>query len=525
MRILPLLLLACTSTPTEPPQPPPGIWLEGEAWLGAPLPEPRHAVIHVHRGELRVLDEAPAGVEPTKVDRITAAFVDAHAHPVGLGRKLDDLDLQGLPTFAATLEAIAARIASSDEGWILGRGWDHNEWPDAPQEGWPSAAALDAITGDRPTVLRRVDGHASWVNSAALAAGGITAETPDPEGGRILRDASGAPTGILIDTAASLVPTPKASLAQVIGWLRTAQRTMLGIGLGGAHDMGVDDTTLAAYRALNAEGELKVRIDAYLSADSQAAQDLLRDGPSHEGRLHIIGIKAYADGALGSRGAHLLEPYADEPETRGLAITSREALTELATRCLKVRAQLAVHAIGDAAARDVIDAFEAARAAVPEAREVPLRLEHAQVVSAQDRPRLGALNIIASVQPTHATSDHAWAVQRLGPERVPDSYAWRELKNAGARLALGSDFPVEPPDPALGLLAATKRIDPQGRPEGGWRIDQALTEAEAIAGFTTWAGEVVGEEPARCIGAEGCGVEITTWVDGRGVVLGEPAAR
>ncbi|TVQ92553.1 MAG: amidohydrolase [Deltaproteobacteria bacterium] len=524
MRTLPLLLLGCAtpSPPTHPPDPPPGIWIQGEAWLGSPLPSPQQAVIHLHQGQLRVVSEPPEGVEPRKVDRITAAFVDAHAHPAGLGRKIDDLDLQGLPTFSKTLQAVADRVASTEDGWILGRGWDQNEWPDAPQGAWPTAAHLDPITGERPTVLRRVDGHAAWVNQAALRAAGITRDTPDPKGGRILRDPSGAPTGVLIDTAASLVPVPEPSVDQVIGWLRTAQETMLGLGLAGAHDMGVDDTTLSAYRALNAQGQLRVRIDAYLSPSSQAAEVLLREGPLDEGRLSIVGIKAYADGALGSRGAHLLEPYADEPQTRGLAITSREALADLAIRCLRVRAQLAVHAIGDAAARDVIDAFEAARRAVPEASAVPLRLEHAQVVAASDRARLGPLNIIASVQPTHATSDHAWAVARLGPSRVEDSYAWRALDKAGARLVLGSDFPVESPDPALGILAATQRVNAEGRPEGGWRPDQALTEAEAIAGFTFWAGEIVGENPQRCIGQEGCGSEITVWVDGRGEVVRAP---
>lgn len=520
MRTSLLFVLACSGLSCAAVTPPPGIWLQGEAWLGAPLPTPRHATIHLHEGVLRVLDAPPAGAQVRRVDRITAAFVDAHAHPIGLGQQLDTLDLRELPSYGRVLASVAERASQDAADWLIGHGWDQNRWPDAPPNGWPLATDLDRVTGDRPALLRRVDGHAIWVNAAALRASGITAQTPDPAGGRIIRDALGAPTGVLIDAAARLVSTPAPSVDQVARWLRTAQDELLRVGLAGVHDMGVDDTTLAAYRALNAAQHLKIHVYAYLTPDSDAARALLLEGPHHEGRLHVVGVKAIADGALGSRGAHLLEPYADASDTRGLQITDTHTLTTLATRCLRVRAQLAVHAIGDAAARSALDAFEAARAAVPEARDVPLRLEHAQVISPQDLSRLAPLNVVASVQPTHATSDHAWAVTRLGPERVPDSYAWRRLLDAGARMVLGSDVPVESPDPALGLLAATQRIDGSGAPTGGWRPEQALREPEAIAGFSFWAGEVVGEVPGRCIGADGCGAEVTVWTTEGAEVLG-----
>lgn len=505
MRTLPLvLLLGCTPTP------PSGLWIEGQIWSGPDVPQAQSGYLPLgDDGAMRaIVPTAPAGAQVLTVDRVTAGFVDAHAHPVGLGRKLSELNLQDLPSLKVTLDAVRAQ--ADGEGWLLGRGWDHNDWDDAPDGGWPSAALLDAVVDDRPVVLRRVDGHASWVNTAALRAAKITAETPDPPGGRILRDAEGAPTGILIDAAAELVPVPKPSTEQVEAWILRAQDAMIAEGLVGAHDMGVSDTALAAYRGLVQKNALKVRIWAYLDPTSEAAERLLRAGPTKEGRLHIVGIKAYADGALGSRGAHLLAPYADEPDSRGLRLTSNDELTTLATRCLRARAQLAVHAIGDAAARDVLDAFAAARAAVPDAADVPLRLEHAQVVAASDRARLAPLGVIASVQPTHATSDAPWAADRLGAERVDDSYAWRSLRRAGADLALGSDFPVEAADPAWGLWAATTRRDRNGEPPGGWRADQALEEPEAIAGFTTWAGRAVREEPPRCAGPA-CVADLTLW--------------
>ncbi len=525
MRILPCLAALVACTPAAPP-PPPGLFVHGEVWAGDDVPTGRPGWVHVTADALRLVDAAPPGAQTVQVDRITAGFVDAHAHPVGLGRKLDELNVQDLPTFAATLDAVAAR-ARVGEGWIVGRGWDQNDWADAPPGGWPSAADFDAITGGRPTLLHRVDGHASWANTAALEAAGITAETPDPPGGRILRDAAGAPTGVLIDTASDLIPVPPPTVPQIAGWLRRAQDAMLAVGLVGAHDMGVNDAMLAAYRTLNAEGALRVRVWVYLDPTSEAAAALLRDGPLDEGNLRIVGIKAYADGALGSRGALLLAPYHDEPATSGLRLTSREQLDALAVGCLRARAQLAVHAIGDAAARDVLDAFAAARAAVPEAAGVPLRLEHAQVVAAEDRARLAALHVIASVQPTHATSDRPWAEDRLGPSRIADSYAWRSLAAAGAKLALGSDFPVESEDPLWGLWAATTRTDAAGQPPGGWRVDEALTEPEAIAGFTSWAGRAVLEDPPRCVG-DGCTPELSMWqrADGPpgwtsvGVILG-----
>jgi len=513
MRLAPLvMLLACsTSTPEPAPEPVP---LRIEA-ASARVPETDSlppATLDVQAGRIDVTVGPPQERGPAttlvQAELVTPGFIDAHAHPIGLGRRLTELDLVGVQTYAAALEKVE-QAASQGQGWLLGRGWDQNDWSDTPAGGWPLASDLDAVTGDRPVALRRIDGHATWANSAALSAAGITRDTPDPQGGRIIRDASGAPTGVLVDTAADLLTVPDPSVDQVEAWLRAAQQEMLAHGLVGVHDMGVDDTTLAAYRRIASAGELKIRVFAYLSPESQAAQDLLRQGPTWGEHLSIVGIKAYADGALGSRGAHLSAPYADAPSTSGLAITSQEALAELATRCLRARAQLAVHAIGDQAVSDTVEAFATARQAVPDAREVPLRIEHVQVARPQDVNRFDQLGIVASMQPTHATSDMPWARDRLGDERIAWAYAWRDMLEADAVLALGSDFPVEHVDPALGLHAATTRMTVRGEPAGGWRPDQSLTLPEAIDGFTVHTWSALGQPAPRL--ESGQTADLTLW--------------
>jgi len=383
-------------------------------------------------------------------------------------------------------ERVAARAALG-EGWLLGRGWDQNDWAD--HSGFPTASHLDAHTGERPTALSRVDGHALWLNSAGLEAAGITAQTPDPPGGRILRDEAGAPTGVLVDAAIGLLSLPDATLAERRAELERGLAAIAASGLTGVHAMGVSDLSLEAYEALDNEGALEVRIFAYLGPNTTAADRLRTEGPWCGTRLCVVGIKRFADGALGSRGALLSDDYSDEPGHRGLSLTSTEDLANEATALLRVGAQLAVHAIGDEGVHQTLDAFEAARAAVPEAADLPLRLEHAQVVRPEDVARLAPLNVVASMQPTHATSDMPWAPERLGPDRVPWSYSWRRVLDAGAVLAFGSDFPVEEVSPSYGLWSATTRTDLDGHPEGGWTPDQRLDLDEATHAFTagTWA--------------------------------------
>jgi predicted amidohydrolase YtcJ len=445
----------------------------------------------------------PKARQTLQVDRITAGFVDAHAHPLGLGIKLGAVDLD-LGSYDEVLGAIEAwgRNIPADE-WVTGRGWDQNNWADAPAGSWPLAAHLDERLPGRKVAVRRIDGHATWVSSAGLAAFGIDRDTTDPAGGQIIRDAAGNPTGVLIDTAAGLIDLPAPGHTERTRLVLAALDEMAAHGLTGAHDMGVSDATLAVYDELDRTGKLPLRIWAYLDPSSRAAGKLLRNGPYQIDRLRVVGIKAYADGALGSRGAHLSAPYADRPDHTGLEITSPEALRSLAASCVAAQASLAVHAIGDAAVTDVLDAFEHARGAHPEAVLVPLRVEHAQVVRPEDRRRFVQLNAIASMQPTHATSDSPWAEERLGPERISWAYSWRTLRNARAELAFGSDFPVEDVDPSEGIWAGTTR--------GGWTTDEVLTLEETITAFTLGAAYAVGEEARLGVVDNGLHADLTLW--------------
>ncbi|MBW1880146.1 MAG: amidohydrolase, partial [Deltaproteobacteria bacterium] len=412
-------------------------------------------------------------------------------------------------TYAATLEKVSE--VASGPGWLSGRGGDQNDWSDPPPGGWPLAADLDALMPDRPVVLRRVDGHAAWVNSAALRLSGIDAATPDPEGGRILRDADGNPIGVLVDEAISLLQDPKPDPSSREAWLARGLEEIAAVGLTGVHAMGLSDESLAVYTAFDREQRLPVRIWAYVSPDTEAEARLYREGPWAEHNLKVVGVKDFADGALGSRGALLSEDYADEPGHRGLEVVSPEMLATRATRLVQADAQMAIHAIGDAGVRHALDAYAAARQAHPDKRAIRLRVEHAQVVHPEDVPRFAELGLIASMQPTHATSDMPWAEARLGPERVRWSYAWRTLSDQGAPMAFGSDFAVEEADPGLGLWAAVHRTDLAGNPAGGWYPEQAFTIDEAIAGFTTGAAYAVHEEDRLGSLLPGRPADLTLW--------------
>jgi predicted amidohydrolase YtcJ len=421
-------------------------------------------------------------------DLITPGLVDAHCHPAGLGRKLTTLDLSGTSSYDEVLKRIEG---AKKEDWLTGRGWDQNDWPDPPKGIWPTAVDLDQVTTG-PTALRRIDGHAVWVNSEVLKMAGIDASTPDPKGGQIIRHVdTNEPTGVLLDTAAGLIPSPSLSHAEREANLKNGLAVIASKGLTGVHTMGVSDETLKIYEELNDGGALPVRVWVYLQPEANATKRLLESGPWGKEHLQVIGIKAFADGALGSRGAWLRDDYSDQPGHRGTPIHSLEYLTELASQALKVEAQVAAHAIGDQGVKTVLDAFAAARKQNPGQDHIPLRLEHAQVIHPDDMDRFAELNVIASMQPSHATSDMPWAEARLGPERTTWAYAWRELTERGATLAFGSDFPVEAVDPAIGLWAAWTRQDLEGNPAGGWYPDQKLTFDEAIAAFTTGAATAV----------------------------------
>jgi predicted amidohydrolase YtcJ len=419
-------------------------------------------------------------------------LVDAHAHLMGLGFALMQADLVGARSKAEVLDRLVAFAANLPDGaWLLGRGWDQNDWPDKT---FPTAADLDAAFPTRPVWLERVDGHAGWANTAAMRratrdlAGGW-----QPEGGFIVRT-DGRPTGVFVDAASELidaaVPPPDDTLRAEA--LRRALAAAASVGLTGVHDMGTSLADLDLYGRFADEGRFTLRVVAYADGDAAALDALCESGPYRHpsGRVRMSGVKFYADGALGSRGAALEAPYSDDHGNRGLLVTPPEKLLDGMRKARRCGLQVATHAIGDRGNRLVLEDYatvlgDAARS------DHRWRVEHAQVVAVEDIPRFDRLRVIASMQPTHATSDMPWAEARLGRERLAGAYAWRRLLQANVRLALGSDFPVESADPRLGLYAAVTRQDLDGEPPGGWLPDQKLTPLEALRGFTTdaaWAG-------------------------------------
>ncbi|MGO4221060.1 amidohydrolase [Lysobacter sp. TAF61] len=417
---------------------------------------------------------------------VIPGLIDAHGHVSGLGLTMltaDLVDSTSKDEVIQRLRGFAAKLPA--DAWLIGRGWDQNDWP---EKHFPTAADLDAAFPDRPVWLERIDGHAGWANSAAMrAVKRDLAGSWQPDGGRIDRDAAGKPTGIFIDGAMPLVDGARPPLDEA-----TAERALaLGMqsavehGLTGVHDAGVSLAELNLYRRLADRNEMPLRITAMAAGDGDALAELCRDGlyrhPS--GRLQMRTVKLYADGALGSRGAAMLQDYSDEHGNRGLLLTSPEALAAAVAKAKRCGVQVATHAIGDRGNHEVLEAYARALGA-DAAGDHRWRIEHAQVLTPQDLPRLAQLHVIASMQPTHATSDMPWAQDRIGPQRIIGAYAWRQLRDSGARLALGSDFPVESVDPRLGLYAATTRADAHGLPVGGWFPQEKLTAFEALRGFT-----------------------------------------
>jgi predicted amidohydrolase YtcJ len=426
---------------------------------------------------------------------ILPGLTDAHGHLYGLGVALDIVDLTDTQSFDEVIARVLKRAATTPRGeWIIGRGWDQNDWP---VKEFPTAAMLDAALPDHPVSLTRVDGHASVVNTAALRAAGVTAATADPEGGRIIRDASGNPTGTFIDAATDLVDAhvPAPSAAQRKARVLAAAQNIAANGLTGLHDAGIDGLTIAAVKELIDEKRFPIRVYGMLGDNDALLATWFANGPlvDYGGRLTVRSVKLYADGALGSRGAALLAPYSDDPTNSGLMLATPQHLAEVAARGRRGGFQINAHAIGDRGVRNVIDAY--AKAGV-ETKD-RFRIEHLQVIALEDVPRLVERGIIASMQPTHATSDMYWAEARVGPERVKGAYAWRTVLNAGGRLALGSDFPVESVNPFFGIYAAVTRQDQKQWPAGGWYPAERLTLAEAIRGFTADAAYAAFEEQSR----------------------------
>jgi len=439
-------------------------------------------------------------------------FIDAHGHVTSLGIARMTVDLVGAVSEAEAVERVRRRVKETVPGtWIRGRGWDQNDWP---SKRFPHHSLLDRVAPENPAYLIRIDGHAAWLNKAALEAAGITRKTVDPPGGKILRDGSGEPTGVLIDNAKDLVTSilPPPSPQEQEEALQRAIDECLRYGITGVHDMGADMEELELYRRFADEGRLRMRIYAAIGGIGETWDRFREIGPVigyADDRLTVRALKLYIDGALGSRGAALIEPYSDDPDNRGLTVIAEEDLQNAISQALQAGFQVCTHAIGDRGNNIVLNAYERELKEFPQT-DHRLRVEHAQILSPDDIPRFKELGVVPSMQETHCTSDMYWAEARIGSERVKGAYAWRSLRETGVVIPGGSDFPVEHPNPLYGIYAGVTRQDHAGIPrnaeevrrafqlsaagiadpsvfEGGWYSAQKLTREEAIRSFTSWA--------------------------------------
>jgi predicted amidohydrolase YtcJ len=418
---------------------------------------------------------------------VIPGLIDAHGHVMGLGEAALTLDLSGTKTLAEAQDALRKYAADRPTPpWIRGGGWNQERWGLGR---FPTAADIDAITPGRPVVLDRVDGHAVLANSAAMKAAGISAATKDPPGGRIERDAKGNPTGVFVDAAQKLVldAVPPMLPRDRDAALAKAQDILLGYGITATADMGTSVEDWAVMRRAGDAGRLKLRIISY-AGGIPALLAVAGTGPTpwlYDGRLRMVGVKLYDDGALGSRGAWLKAPYADAPGQKGLQFLDDAKLRNLMSRAAMDGFQTAVHAIGDAANQQVLDAIDELAGTYKGDRR--WRIEHAQIVDPADLPRFAKNGTIASMQPVHQTSDRQMAEARLGPSRLGGAYAWKAMLDNQVPLAFGSDYPVESPNPFPALAAAISRQDAQGQPPGGWQPQQIITLPQAFRAFTETA--------------------------------------
>jgi predicted amidohydrolase YtcJ len=417
---------------------------------------------------------------------VLPGLIDAHGHVFGLGAMLSQLDLSATTSLQQALAAIADH--ARDYGglaWLRGRGWNQENWKLGR---FPTARELDGVVPERPVWLERVDGHAGWANSRALALAGITDKTPDPAGGKIVRDADGVATGVLVDAAQSLVTRVLPPQTEQEGRvaLDRALQTMASVGLTSVHDAGVSAAEDRLYRDYADHGKLTARIYGMIVGTGADFDQLSKHGPvnSYGKDMYALrAVKLYSDGALGSRGAALLAPYSDEPHSHGLLFHSNKEIDAMIAKAMKKGYQVNVHAIGDAGNHQILDTF-AKEIQANRTGALRHRIEHAQVVTLADIPRFKSIGIIPSMQPTHATSDKNMAEQRVGTERIKGAYAWRSFLQQGSRIACGSDFPVEAPNPFFGIHAAITRQDAGGQPIAGWYPEQAMSLKEAFRCFT-----------------------------------------
>jgi hypothetical protein len=420
---------------------------------------------------------------------VLPGLIDTHVHLAELGATLDRVDLVGVATEAEAVDRVAERAKTVPAGeWIVGWGWDEGAWADR----YPDMRLLSERVPSHPVVLRGLHTFAVWGNRAAFERAGITPATRAPAGGEIRKDAAGRPTGILTNNAGALLmdavpaPTPDQLAARIVH----ALEALAAAGYVAVHEAGADTATMAALERLQAEGRLPLRVYAMLAARDPALLESWRvrgAWTSGDGELTVRSVKAFYDGAMGSRGAYFLEDYSDQPGHRGRGGEDYGFDADAMAAMMRAGFQITIHAIGDRANRESLDLFERVLAASPEARATRPRIEHAQVVSPPDIARFASIGVIASMQPSHAVEDMPWAEARVGPTRIAGAYAWRSLRRAGVRLALNSDLPATDFDVFYGLHSAATRMNKEGHPAGGWRAEQRLTIEEAVRGWTTWA--------------------------------------
>jgi len=468
---------------------------------------------------------------------ILPGFIDAHGHITGYGENLLTIDLVGTNSQTEIAALVKQKSQYVSEGeWILGVGWDQNDWED---KSWPDHKILTEAAPKNPVALTRIDGHALWVNKKALELAGITKEIPNPDGGEIKRDTDGNPSGILIDNAMNLIYNviPEPTEEQLIETVLTSTQNLVKYGITSVHDMGVNERIISIYRKLADEEKLPLRIHCYVDGIGKTWEKYLKEGKLvgyGKNFVSVDGIKLFVDGAMGSRGALMTEPYQDDPKNFGLMLLSEDQIYQVAKDAIAKGLQVATHAIGDSGNNIVLNAYERAFNEL-KPKDHRFRIEHVQVINPNDAKRLGKLKVVPSMQPVHATSDMPWAEARLGPERVKWSYALRMILNETGIIAGGSDFPVENPSVLEGIYAAITRQDKQGKPqnssdveefvkqkkwvlskagivnpenfEGGWYPNQKLSIDEAIKCFTIWPAYAVFEENKKG------SIEIGKWAD------------
>jgi len=417
---------------------------------------------------------------------VLPGLIDSHGHLHGLAVSFTRANLVGAASKREVMDRLREFAADLPEGeWLLGRGWDQNDWP---EQVFPDRQDLDAEFPDRPVWLRRIDGHAAWANSVAMDQADVDLGGDwQEEGGYVHRDANGQATGIFIDGAMQYIEkvVPETSPELIDAALDVATNRLVSLGITGVHDPGINRDVIALYQQKISQGSFPLRVYAMADGMNETTDWLCESGPLSDpsGRLFMRSVKLYADGALGSRGAALLQDYSDEPGNRGLMFINQQELASALQKVFSCGLQTGVHAIGDAANRQVLDAYERALSEFPD-NPGRHRVEHAQILDPDDIPRFAEMDIIAAMQPIHATSDMYWADERLGEARLAGAYAWKSLLEKGAVLAFGSDFPVEAVNPMLGIYAAVTRQDLKGWPEGGWQAQERLSRTEAIRAFT-----------------------------------------